>query len=272
MQCGLRFVGSSLLRGGATQLHTLRLCNCSLGPSAAKSLSRAIGPTLRRLELDKNLLSGSRLAFDAAAAAGPSPTDSDGSQQAEQAGEVGEAGEAEGTEDEEVLSDEEEASILALQEARRQRQQEQYERSREVVPLYRPAVQQQHPKEKEKRQWCRDSDITGLVMLARRLREQHAESGMMMQLTASENHLGDAGQAVVGPFLRCAAQALPTTSWLERRRRDRRAKAKLVAGQLGGVVGGDSGDWASAGELSTMQSNVWRGDARSQTKLNATIT
>ena len=103
--------------------------------------------------------------------------------------------------------------------------------------------------------WARDKDLTGLVALARRLREQHRESGAMMQLTASENQFGDGAQAAMGPFMRAAAQALPTSSWLERRRRDRMA-ASPGAGTV--LAGAGSSEWESQGELSTSQSAIWK--------------
>ncbi len=112
--------------------------------------------------------------------------------------------------------------------------------------------------------WCRDRDLSGLILLVRRFREQHADSGQMMQLTAGWNEFGGAAEALLRQFLRSGAQALPTMSWLERRRRDRAAAAGTEVEGVAAAGGGPislpaGGEWQSSGELSTVQSNVWRG-------------
>ena len=154
--------------------------------------------------------------------------------------------------------------IRALRIARRRRRRMQRENQTHRLEA---SQQPQHVGSPTHR-WCRDRDMTGLVLLARRLQEHHAASGEMMQLTAGWNQFGGAAEALLGRFLRSAAQALPTSSWLERRRRDR-AAARVAAGAgLEGAAataaggGGISlpavGGWQSSGELSTVQSNVWR--------------
>lgn len=260
VQCSLRYIPSSLLRSCPT-LHTLRLCNCSLGPAGARALSRAIGPTLRRLELDQNALSDSQL--EAQPEPEPesepeqrrAPLERHGSQLYEQRllDHSSSNRRLDGMEADWFESDEfEEAAEngwrgrVAWEQVARAKDED--ERKKRLAE--RPLV------------WARDRDLTGVVALARRLREQQRESGVMMQLTASENRFGDGAAAALGQYTRAAAQALPTSSWLERRRRDRKAAAAAASSSAGNVLAGSgSSEWASKGELSTSQSNIWRDDS-----------
>ncbi len=275
VQCGLRFVHSSLLRD-TTSLHTLRLCNCSLGPRAAKALSRSIGPNLRRLELDHNLLSGSVLE----PLAGPNTVSANTHNVvAQQCGTDGErpantdvleqACNEEDVEEEDddedllgfVMNDEEERTMRGLRAERRRRQRMQRDHQTSRVDVWQP---QPLSMTSPTHHWCRDRDLSGLILLVRRFREQHADSGQMMQLTAGWNEFGGAAEALLRQFLRSGAQALPTMSWLERRRRDRAAAAGTEVEGVAAAGGGPislpaGGEWQSSGELSTVQSNVWRG-------------
>ena len=89
------------------------------------------------------------------------------------------------------------------------------------------------------RQWQLDADITGVVRLARRLREMQEETGVLLQLSVENNRLGPGAQAAVGSFARAAklAVATPRATWGRRRGRGGGAKAVAL--------------------LSAAQSNVW---------------
>lgn len=249
VQCRLHFVGSGLRE--TRSLHTLRLCSCSLGPRGARSLSRAVGPTLRRLELDNNFLSGSELEEEPKASAQAVQSSAVVVSQVpcvqhhhhqhhhhhHQQQQQQEDHDDDDDEHESAGADEGQQTIVAAAD------QELSISSEKQSSIFAPkavSLDWSQSSEAEKAnasrpqdlpwpRWRRDGDLTGLVALARRLREQHAESGMAMQLTANGNQLGAAAESLLSIFMRSAEQALATTSWLERRLRERCAKAAVVA-------------------------------------------